>query len=99
MRRSASNASSVITANWPPPSTSSMGSETNERAPLPRTAPPPAPGPHRGRRATVWSMAKFTNDELMERLRAVPKGGADIDFGKARAALEKQTAKAPLHEG
>jgi acetyl esterase/lipase len=44
-------------------------------------------------------MAKFTNDELMERLRAVPKGGADIDFGKARAALEKQTAKAPLHEG
>ena len=30
----------------------------------------------------------------------MPKAGADIDFDKARAALEKkQTAKAPLHEG
>jgi len=44
-------------------------------------------------------MARFTNDQLIERLRAMPKGGADIDFDKARAALEKQTAKAPLHEG
>jgi epsilon-lactone hydrolase len=44
-------------------------------------------------------MARFTNDELLERLRAVPKAGADIDFDKARAALERQTAKAPLHEG
>jgi acetyl esterase/lipase len=44
-------------------------------------------------------MAKFTNEELIARLRAMPKSGADIDFVKARREMERQSAKAPLHEG
>ena len=68
-----------------------MGPEPYGSATAPRATPPP--------RGYGLPMAKFTIDELIARLRAVPKGGADIDFDKARAALERQTAKAPLHDG
>jgi acetyl esterase/lipase len=44
-------------------------------------------------------MAKLTIDDLITRLRAMPKAGANIDFNKARAGIESQSAKAPLHEG
>jgi monoterpene epsilon-lactone hydrolase len=44
-------------------------------------------------------MAKLTLEDIIARLRARPKGGPDPGFLKARAALERESAKAPLPTG
>jgi monoterpene epsilon-lactone hydrolase len=44
-------------------------------------------------------MAKLKLEDIIARLRARPKGGPDPGFLKARAALERESAKAPLPDG
>ncbi len=44
-------------------------------------------------------MARMTPQQLVERLRAQPKPGPGVTFAERRAAMEAQTAKAPLPGG
>lgn len=44
-------------------------------------------------------MAKMTLDDIIARLRSRPQGGPDPGFVKARAAMERDAAKAPLPQG
>jgi acetyl esterase/lipase len=44
-------------------------------------------------------MGKLTIDDLVSRLRAQPKGGPDVSWEKSRAAIERESAKAPLPKG
>jgi phosphinothricin tripeptide acetyl hydrolase len=44
-------------------------------------------------------MGKLTIDDLISRLRAQPKGGPDVSWERSRAAIERESAKAPLPKG